>query len=61
MSVSKRTADAESQISTARSMPSNWESGTGVDQKSDTEQVKAAEAPPESHAGAPTKLPGYGK
>lgn len=62
MSVSKRTDQAESDISTARQMPANWESGTGVDRtRQDTQQVKDAEALPESHPGCPTKLPGYGK
>ena len=61
MSVSKRTADAESDISTARKMPSTWESTAGVDRtRQDTQQVNDAERLPESHPGAPTKLPGYG-
>lgn len=59
MSVAKRTADAESQISTARSMPSSWKSGTNS--TGDAPGCEAAEAKPESHPGAPTKLPGYGK
>lgn len=59
MPVSKRTADAESQIDTARSMPSSWKSGTNTE--SNAPGRDAAEAAPESHPGCPTKLPGYGK
>jgi hypothetical protein len=60
----KRTPDAQDQISTARSMPANWSSGTGSGQGKNAapnaEQNKDAERPAPAHDGAPAKLPGYG-
>lgn len=57
----KRTDDANEQIRTARQMPGSWEAGTGADKSPDSEQCKDAERPAESHPGAPSKLPGYGR
>lgn len=60
----KRTQDAQDQIATARSMPANWQSGTGAGQGKNaapsSEQCKDAERPAPAHDGAPSKLPGYG-
>lgn len=57
----KRTQDCEDQISTARQMPANWQSGTDADRRrGDTQQVIDAERPTPSAPGAPNKLPGYG-
>lgn len=57
-----RTPEAEAQISTARQMPANWQSGTDADRRrGDTQQVIDAERPTPSAPGAPNKLPGYGK
>jgi hypothetical protein len=60
MSVSKRSSEAESDIKTARAMPSSWEAGTGADKTPDTQQCRDAEAATPSNPGAPSKLPGYG-
>lgn len=57
----KRTSECEAQISTARQMPANWQSGTDADRRrGDTQQVMDAERPAPAHPGAPSKLPGYG-
>jgi hypothetical protein len=57
----KRTSDCEDQISTARQMPANWQSGTDADRRrGDSQQVKDAEQPCHGYPGAPSKLPGYG-
>lgn len=54
-----RTDEANAQIKTARAMPSS--SDDGDTRRPDTQQCKDAEAPAESHPGAPSKLPGYGR
>lgn len=59
MPVAPRTKDAESQIDTARNMPSTWKSGTNSNHNANG--CDAAEAATPSHPGAPSKLPGYGK
>ena len=60
----RRTSDADDQISTARSMPANWQSGTGAgggkNGAPSTEQCRDAERAAPAHEGAPSKLPGYG-
>jgi len=61
----KRTQDAQDQISTARDMPANWTSGTGMGRGKnaapDSEACKDAERPAAAHPGVPSKLPGYGR
>jgi len=62
MGLAPRDKGASTDISEAHVMPKTWESTAGVDRlREDSDQVKTAESPPESHPGAPTKLPGYGK
>ncbi len=56
----KRTDDANEQIRTARQMPSSADDDSDRD-RPDSQQCKDAEAPAESHPGAPSKLPGYGR
>jgi hypothetical protein len=60
MPVAPRTKDAETQISTARQMPSSADDDADRD-RPDSQQCKDAEKPTENHPGAPNKLPGYGK
>lgn len=55
----KRTTECDQQISTARSMPANWRSGTDA-APLDGDCATAAQ-PASSRPGAPSKLPGYGK
>jgi hypothetical protein len=57
MPVAPRTTDAEKQISTAREMPRS--AGDEAEKRPDSQAVKDAERPAESHPGAPSKLPGY--
>lgn len=56
----KREPDAVEQIKTARTMPASADDDSDRD-RPDSQQCKDAERPAESHPGAPSKLPGYGK
>jgi hypothetical protein len=57
MPVAPRDPAAERQISTAREMPRG--PGDEAEKRPDSQAVKDAERPAESHPGAPSKLPGY--
>lgn len=59
MPVAPRDPAAEKQINIARQMPSS--AGDEAEKRPDSQQVLDAEKPTENHAGAPNKLPGYGK
>jgi hypothetical protein len=60
MPVAPRDPAAETQIRTAREMPSSADDDADR-ARPDSQQCKDAERPTESHPGAPNKLPGYGK
>ena len=57
MNKPKRTEEANRDISTARTMPTTWKSGTGASPDCCDAD---AERPTPSAPGAPNKLPGYG-
>lgn len=56
----KRTSEAQDQIATARQMPRSADDDSDRD-RPDSQECKDAERPAESHPGAPSKLPGYGR
>lgn len=55
----KRSEQIQSQIDTARAMPSGPGKGDSLSSEA-TEQTRTARAPAPAHPGAPSKLPGYG-
>jgi hypothetical protein len=59
MSVQKRNADAQAQVDTARAMPGPAKATASDSKTDDDDVIGSSSGKPESHAGAPTTLPGY--